>query len=77
MSMNRILRRSIQVLVLFVVAVALVGTAVLAWVQFAPRRVPPGQASLSRVELDSLPAIRGAFNAADGEVRILAMLSPT
>ena len=75
--MNRILRRSIRILVLFVVAVALAGGAVLAWIKLAPRRVPAGQAALARVEVDSLPAIRDAFNAAEGEVRILAMLSPT
>ena len=75
--MNRILRRSIQILVLFVVAVAVAGGAVLAWIKLAPRRVPPGQAALAHVQADSLPVIRGAFNAAEGEVRILAMLSPT
>ena len=75
--MNRTLQRSIQVLVLFVVAGVVAAAAVLAWIQFAPRRVPEGQAALSRVEADSLPAIRNAFNAAEGEVRILALLSPT
>lgn len=48
-----------------------------AWIKFAPRRVPDGQPPLATISRQSLPMFRAAFNAHQGEVRILAMLSPT
>ena len=47
------------------------------WFKLAPRHVPPGQPPLATLDSSSLPAFRSAFNAADGGVRVLAMLSPT
>jgi hypothetical protein len=60
-----------------VVAILVVCLTAFAWMTFAPRRVPPGQPALSTLDASSLRAFRDAFNASDGEVRVLAMLSPT
>lgn len=65
-----------SILVLLAVAAGLCATA-LAWMMFAPRRVPEGQPSLTVLDGGSLPAFREAFNARGGEVRVLALLSPT
>lgn len=70
-------RSVVQVLGLLVVAAVLTLTAGLSWIQLAPRRVPAGQAALVTLAADSLPEFRRAFNAAEGEVRVLALLSPT
>lgn len=51
--------------------------AAYAWLQHAPRRVPNGQPPLVTVSPGGLEPIRAAFNAGGGQVRILAMLSPT
>lgn len=48
-----------------------------AWVKLAPRHVPAGQASLARLDAATLPAFRDTFNASEGKVRVVAMLSPT
>jgi hypothetical protein len=60
-----------------VVAVLVVCLTVFAWMTFAPRRVPPGQPPLSTLNASSLRAFREGFNASDGDVRVLALLSPT
>jgi hypothetical protein len=71
-------RRSALKLVLALALVAIVGCiAVFAWMKFAPRHVPPGQPPLATLGAESVPAFRDAFNAGNGEVRVLAMLSPT
>ena len=63
---------------LIVVAAALVLSATaFAWVKWAPRRVPAGQPALATLNADSLATFRGSFNAAAGDVRVLALLSPT
>jgi hypothetical protein len=62
------------VLVTIMVAVCL---AALAWIKLAPRRVPEGQPPLATIGPESLADFRAAFNASEGEVRVLAMLSPT
>ena len=65
-------------LVACVVAVATLAlVAGVAWIGFAPRRVPSGQPPLTTLGADSLTAFRSAFNSSEGEVRVLAMLSPT
>ena len=51
--------------------------AAFAWMKLAPRRVPDGQPPLATLGPDSLEGFRAAFNANDGEVRVLALLSPT
>lgn len=61
----------------------LVATTVLAclafygWLRFAPRGVPSGQPPLVTMTPESLTAFRQSFNASEGDVRILTMLSPT
>jgi hypothetical protein len=49
----------------------------LVWWRFAPRRTPGGQPPLATLDAASLSAFRDAFNAAGGEIRIVALLSPT
>jgi hypothetical protein len=51
--------------------------AAFAWIRLAPRRVPDGQPPLETIGPGSLQSFRAAFNANEGEVRVLAMLSPT
>jgi hypothetical protein len=60
-----------------VVTALVVCVAAFGWLKLAPRHVPSGQPPLRTIESASLPAFRNAFNANEGEVRILAMLSPT
>ena len=60
-----------------VAAVASLCAAAIAWMIFAPRRVPEGQPPLTVLGSDSLPAFRDAFNGNGGEARVLALLSPT
>ena len=71
------MRVAAKALLVPVVALLAVCAAAYAWLQLSPRRVPEGQPSLTRLRADSLPAFRDAFNASEGEVRVLAMLSPT
>jgi hypothetical protein len=67
------------------VKVGIVSTAIVAllcivagaWLRFAPRRVPTGQPALATLTQESLADFRAAFNRSDGDVRIIAMLSPT
>jgi hypothetical protein len=47
------------------------------WLRFAPRGVPNGQPPLVTMTPDALAGFRRSFNASEGDVRILAMLSPT
>jgi hypothetical protein len=60
-----------------ILAATLVCLLALAWMTFAPRRVPEGQPPLARLGSGSLPAFRDAFNSGAGEVRVLVLLSPT
>ena len=55
----------------------LVAVATGAWLKWSPRSVPSGQPALAHLGADSLPSFRSAFNEGAGEVRILALLSPT
>ena len=71
------MKKALRVLTGLGVASALVILAGLAWLKLAPRRVPAGQPPLSTLDSRSLPAFRDTFNASEGELRILAMLSPT
>ena len=66
-------KRLILVGIIAVVASA----AALAWVRWAPRRVPPGQPPLATLGVDSLPEFRRTFNASNAHVRVVALLSPT
>jgi hypothetical protein len=71
------LGRAFRSLLILLIAAVVVSVAAFAWLKLAPRRVPPGQPPLATLGSGSLPMFRDAFNAADGEVRVLAMLSPT
>jgi len=59
---------------LFVAATAGAG---LAWLRYAPRRTPPGQPALSRLDAATLGTFRDAFNDAAEETRVLLLFSPT
>jgi hypothetical protein len=67
----------------FKTGAAILGAAILAlagalaWIRYAPRRVPAGQPSLAVVDDRSIEPVRAAFDAGAGEIRILALLSPT
>jgi len=85
-AIPRILAKSVGwgIVIRILVAVSLLlGAGVLvavggvAWLKLAPRRVPPGQPPLTTLSPESLPAFRETFNASQGKVRILVMLSPT
>jgi len=65
-----------RIAVLAVVLAALLVGAFM-WVKLGPRHVPEGQPPLQTLAPGSLPAFRDEFNAAQGNVRILALLSPT
>ena len=71
------LRSTLKVALAIAATVFAVGIALFGWLRLAPRHVPAGQPPLTTIEAASLPAIRDAFNAHQGTVRILAMLSPT
>ena len=58
-------------------ALVLSCAAVAAWLAWAPRRVPAGQPPLTTLRPETLPAFRAAFDRGQGDVRILALLSPT
>jgi len=70
-------RTALKSALVFLAAIVVMAVAALAWLKLAPRSVPPGQPPLATLHAHSLPAFRDAFNAGDGEVRILALLSPT
>jgi len=70
-------RRRLRVIAVLAAAAAVVSLAAFTWVKLAPRRVPSGQPPLATLTSHSLPGFRTAFNASEGEVRILALLSPT
>lgn len=71
------LGKPLKSILVLAAAAILVCTAVYAWLKLAPRRVPVGQPPLATIRADSVPAFRDTFNAAEGEVRLLVMLSPT
>lgn len=71
------IRLVLKALLALVIAVVVACAALFAWMKVAPRRVPDGQPSLATLSHESLPVFRDSFNAGGGEVRILALLSPT
>jgi hypothetical protein len=64
-------------LALVVLSLAVIAGAAFVWLKYAPRRTPEGQAALSRLDEETLPALREEFNARAGETRIVVLLSPT
>jgi hypothetical protein len=71
------LRRVVVAAGLSILALAAIAGAVLVWLKHAPRRTPDGQSALSRLDEETLPALREEFNARAGETRIVVLLSPT
>ena len=57
--------------------VALAALAGIAWFFFGNRKAPDGQPALVHLNAATLEAMRGEFNAASGQTRMLALLSPT
>jgi hypothetical protein len=70
-------RTAIKILFSLGAAGALVALSALAWMRYAPRRVPPGQPPLSTLDASTVPAFRHDFNASFGSIRVLALFSPT
>lgn len=56
---------------------AAIAAAGFLWLEHAPRRTPEGQPALSRLDDETLPALREEFNARAGETRLVVLLSPT
>ena len=71
------LKRPIIATSVALAAVILLCGAAYAWLMLAPRRVPTGQRPLTTLSAESLAGFRDTFNPAEGEVRVLALLSPT
>ena len=71
---RRALLRGVLAALLAAVAVC---AGAFAWLKLAPRRTPAGQPPLAILGSGSLESFRDAFNAGEGQVRLLVMLSPT
>jgi hypothetical protein len=71
------LSRMIKIAGAFLFALLLVAGLALAWVRWAPRNVPEGQPDLVVVRAGSIDPVREAFNRGAGEIRVLALFSPT
>lgn len=70
-------RKALVVSTIAVLLIAAITGAGFAWLRYAPRRTPVGQAQLAQLDAASLGAFRDAFNAASAERRVLLLLSPT
>ena len=68
------MKNKLRTLALAVLVVVVCG---LGWWRFAPRGVPDGQTALVTFDSAAMTTLREDFNRADGEVRIIALLSPT
>ena len=44
---------------------------------YGGHQVPPGQPPLANLTAETMPGLKDAFNAANGNVRVVVMLSPT
>ena len=71
------LRTGLKAALAVVATVVLLCLVIFGWLKLAPRTAPRGQPPLATLSADSLPSFRVAFNANQGQVRIVAMLSPT
>jgi hypothetical protein len=71
------LRRIFVATAIAFLSIAAIGSAGWVWLIHAPRRTPAGQPALARLEAQTLPAFRDAFNARAGQTRIVVLLSPT
>jgi hypothetical protein len=66
------LKRSWIAILIIVVAAAVLGQQ-----QFGTHEAPKGQPALVHLDAGSLEALRSDFNAAQGSVRLVVLLSPT
>ena len=71
------LSRLVKVELAIVAAAAIAALAGFVWYKLAPREVPPGQPPLVTLRSGELPTFLETFNAGEGEVRLLTLLSPT
>ena len=72
-----LVRKILVGLAFTVLFLATIAGAAFVWLNYAPRRTPEGQPALSRLDEETLPALREEFNARGGETRIVVLLSPT
>jgi hypothetical protein len=75
--MHPTVRAGLKIAASVVATMLLVAVGACAWLKWSPRTVPAGQPQMAALDAKSLPGFRAAFNGAEGNVRILAMLSPT
>jgi hypothetical protein len=71
------IRTAVKAVSISAAAAVVVFVTAFIWARVAPRHVPQGQPPLSMLDASSFSTFRGAFNGAEGEVRSIAMLSPT
>jgi hypothetical protein len=71
------LKKALIAALVALAAVIVVCGAAFTWLKFAPRRVPAGQRPLTTLSSASLASFRDTFNAGEGQIRVLALLSPT
>lgn len=71
------IRPAVRTALLVLAAAVVACLAVVGWMKSAPRHVPAGQPPLAQIGAQSLASFRNTFNARAGEIRIVAMLSPT
>ena len=71
------LKSALKVGLAFITVLLVVCLAAFAWMKLAPRRVPDGQPPLATIGPESLAGFRATFNEGEGEIRVLALLSPT
>lgn len=69
--------RAVRALGFTLVAILVVAGAWVVWIKSSPRSTPAGQPGLSHLGAQSLPELRDAFNAAQGQRRLVVLLSPT
>ena len=60
-----------------VLAIAVALAAALGWQQFGTHHTPLGQPALLHLAPHSIETLRGDFNNASGDVRLVVLLSPT
>lgn len=57
--------------------VAIIATLVIVWYLWVSKGTPPGQPPLTSLTRNNLDQFKHDFNSADGELRLVLLLSPT
>jgi hypothetical protein len=70
-------KRAVRVLGFVLAAILVAAGAWVLWIKSSPRNTPAGQPGLSHLSAQSLPELRDAFNGAQGQRRLVVLLSPT